>query len=189
MHSASAIRDYSLRASRRKRGAHYAGAGFMVTILDLPRLQNSMTSLPLCAAGCLSVVFMLASAPIAGPSTADHYAAAGAAFSAVIVLVAVRQFDKSFAKFVSALIGTLVVGVCGPGLAVQYFQGYSTSFDFLDWKTWMLLGFVFGLAGWTVTESLHNTVAKLVPDALAALVRKVFGRMAQSDRREPPNAP
>lgn len=131
---------------------------------------------------------MMATAPIAGPSEADRYAAVGAAFSAVVVLVAVRQFDKSFGKFFSALIGTLIFGVCGPGLAVQYFQGSPSHLNWLDWKNWTLLGFVFGMGGWAITESLYNTLAKLVPSAVATLFRKVFGRLAQEDRdKNPPS--
>jgi len=161
--------------------------------IDFHRLTDSMTSLPVTATLAASAVCMIVAGPagnaLAGPSTADRYAAVGAVLAVIIVLVAVRQFQKSFMNMVSVFIGTVVMGVCVPGLVVSFLQrsdaADAAAYDFLEWKIWLLLGFVCGLGGWSVTQTVYNLFTKLIPSLVESVARRFFSKWMPPDDKPP----
>ena len=175
--------------------AKVRGMDIAIRSIDFDRLTDSMTSLPVTATLAASAICMIvAGTPagvnvMAGPSTADRYAAVGAVLAVIIVLVAVRQFQKSFMNMVSVFIGTVVMGVCVPGIVVSFIKGSdadsAVAYEFLEWKIWLLLGFVCGLSGWTVTQTVYNLFTKLIPSAVESVARRFFSKWLPPDDKPP----
>lgn len=136
-------------------------------------LQHAMSSMPVIAA----LMLLTSAALVTGPTAQDQYALIGAVCAAVITLVAVRKYDQSLWNGISAFIGALIVGVTMPGATVSWaqYQGYvdDHTYQFLTWHSWMLLGFVFGLGGWIVAQSIYQFFVKKVPEWLTRVTEKL----------------
>lgn len=190
MHSATARRDYSVGNARKRRGmvpAKRAGMDFAISF-DPRRLQQSMTSIPVCAAAALASVIIMAVSDVNSFSRGDAFALCGTCFSVVVVLIGVRQFEKSVKNCAAVISGTVIFGICSPALIVRYFTSGAPepAYRFIDWQIWVLLGFVCGLAGWSVTQAIYSFFTKYVPEAVPAfLKRMVFGKNPPPDDKPP----
>lgn len=191
MHFTTAKRDYSLEIDRKSRRgvlrAKRAGMDSALSI-DLRRLKQSVTSLPVCASAALASIVVMATADVNGFSRGDAMALCGVSFALIVVLIGVRQFEKSLKNCAAVISGTVVVGISSPGLIVRYLtSGEDTpAYHFVDWQAWVLLGFVCGLAGWSVTQALYSFFTKYMPEAVPAFFRRLLGKFSAPDNKPPP---
>jgi len=159
--------------------------------IDFHKLQRSVTSLPICAAAALSPAVIMAVAEVNGFSKGDSMALCGTMVAIVVVLIAVRQHDKSLKNCVAVLCGTLVFGITSPGLIVSYLANGAPwgNYQFMNWQLWVLLGFIFGLAGWSVTNAMYSFFTKYVPEVVPFVFRRFFGRLfglSDTEKKPPP---
>lgn len=197
MHSATATQDFSIDSDPKIQGTILAKRAGMYSgfSIDYHRLKHSMTSLPVCAAAALASVIIMAMAEVSGFSRGDAFALCGTAFAIVVVLIGIRQLDKSLKNGASVISGTVIFGICSPALIVRYFNSGAddTAYRFVDWQIWVLLGFVCGLAGWSITQALYSFFTKYVPEALPAFLRRfIFGKNAPDHKsmdNKPPSLP
>lgn len=174
MQSATTAHVHSLLSPEELAGIRAARAARMQTISCPPQhpFLEAVTSIPVIG----SIVLLTASLSVVGPSAPDRYAAVGASAAVVIVLVAIRQFEKSFWNFLSAFIGTVFAGISGPGTLISYlsWKGYVAegTYVFLTWHVWMLLGFLFGLAGWAAALAVYHGFTKHIPDLITSVIEK-----------------
>ena len=133
-----------------------------------------VTSLPLLAV-ITTVPAMLT--VLGGPGAADQYSLAGALVAAVITLVGVRKFDQTAMNSVCAVLGSVTIGVSGPGTLVALGQWKGLvddhTYNFITWHTWTLMGLVCGLTGWLASQSIYNISNKIVPTMAEWLGRKI----------------
>ncbi len=114
---------------------------------------------------------------VAGPTSADQYAVLGALAALAIVIVHVRKTDPSLGGTISVVSGTLVGGVAGPGALVSWAQAKDmitdTSYNFITFHWWVLLGFFLGLSGWMVAQGFYVGLLRHIPDFFAWLFSKI----------------
>jgi len=143
------------------------------TFDDATSLTYVMSSTPVIAA----LLLLSSTALVVGPTAQDQYALVGAVSAAIITLVAVRKYDQSLWNGVAAFLGAMTLGVTMPGATVSWsqYQGYvdAHAYGFITWHIWMLLGFIFGLAGWIVAQSLYQFFVKIVPDVVTRFGNKL----------------
>lgn len=135
--------------------------------------KYAMSSMPVIAA----LLLLSSTALVVGPTTQDQYALVGAVSAAIITLVAVRKYDQSLWNGVAAFLGAMVLGVTMPGAIVSWaqYQKYvdDQTYVFITWHIWMLLGFISGLAGWIVAQSIYQFFVKVVPNFVTRLGDKL----------------
>lgn len=137
----------------------------------------------------MASVVVMATAEVNGFSRADAFALCGTCFSVVVVLIGVRQFEKSLKNCLAVISGTLIFGICSPALIVGYLRAgaHPDAYRALEWQLWVILGFVCGLAGWSVTQATYSAFTKLIPSLIDSFIRRFFSRWSPppADRKPP----
>jgi len=116
---------------------------------------------------------------VVGPTSADQYSVLGALAALAIVIVHVRKTDPSLGGTVSVVSGTLVGGVAGPGALVAWAQMRNiindTTYNFITFHWWVLLGFFLGLTGWALAQGFYLGFIRHLPDFFSWLFSKIPG--------------
>lgn len=126
---------------------------------------------------------------VLGPTSNDQYSLAGAMVAAVITLVAVRKYDQTAMNSVCAVLGSVTVGVTGPGALVAFGQWKGLvdnhTYGNITWHMWVLMGLVSGLCGWLASQSIYNLANKTLPtitDWFGRLISKYFSPPTPPDK-------
>lgn len=127
-------------------------------------LLRIVTSLPLLAA---FVLLPATAVVVTGPGGSDQYALIGAVVAAVITLVGVRKFDQSAPNSVCAVLGAITGGVAFPGAIVSWAQWKGLvdthTYPYITWHMWTIMGLLCGLTGWVASQSVYQTLNKIIP--------------------------
>lgn len=142
------------------------------------QLADVLVSAPVIASSLLftGVAFVLG---VVGPTSADQYSVLGALAALAIVIVHVRKTDPSLGGTVSVVSGTLIGGVAGPGALVAWAQMKGmvneTTYNFITFHWWVLLGFFGGLIGWAFAQGFYLGIIRHIPDFFNWLFSKIPG--------------
>lgn len=137
---------------------HHASADTQITE-RIPFVMTAST-LFLCLANGLVLT---------APQRIPAWLLVGASVAAIFTLYYAKRNDKTPFYLLINVMSAIFLGVTGPRPFLQYAFNIQ---DFADWypETFMLMGTVFGLAGFTVMHSIHTIITGQLPDFIQSLV-------------------
>ena len=108
---------------------------------------------------------------ITAPQWIPAWLLVGASVAAIFTLYYAKRHDKTPFYLLINVMASLFIGVTGPRPFLQYAFKIQ---DFADWypETFMLLGTVFGLAGFTLIHTIHTIITGQLPAMIQSIVDK-----------------
>lgn len=108
---------------------------------------------------------------ITSPQRVPAWLLVGASVAAIFTLYYAKRHDKTPMYLLINVMSALFLGMTGPRPFMQYAFGVS---DFSLWypETFMLMGTLFGLAGFTVMHTIHGIITGQLPAVIQYFVDK-----------------
>lgn len=148
----------------------------------MPITESVTISYAVFASIASSAVALLSSST---PAPEDAWAVIGAMMAGTIVVIHAMRSQKSMWDLAAVLVAAAFCGSVAPGLLIDI--QFPHIAERMTWHTWAGAGFVFGLAGWSITRGLISFFEKF--DWIVAIKRTVlrlFGVKGGDDTTKPP---
>lgn len=124
---------------------------------------------------------------VAGPSSADQYAAVGALVGSVITTIGVLKFDQNWLNATCSVLGSFTMGVLCPRLVVSTLEWFGWLNDgniqHVTWNAYALAGLIFSIIGWPFCQSLYKLANKAFPNMEHRLLDKAEKFFGPSDTK------
>lgn len=115
----------------------------------MPLTETASISYILLSSVTTATVSLLASS---SPGTEDAWSVIGAMFAGCISVMHAMSSKRSRLDLICVLIASAFCGAIAPGVLIRVY--YPALVESFTWHSWAGLGFVAGLAGWSLTRFL-----------------------------------